>query len=237
MIEHMFDHGQVTPDVTALATRLKEMQRTVAREPVRLTPALEDVVPGGLVAGSTYAVEESTSLALSLLASASSDGQWAAVVGIPDLGVEAAAALGIDLSRTVLVPTPGDEWPMVVATLVEVLPLIVLRPSSGVQAGQVARLSGRLRHRGAVLVVLLRRGEQWPRAAARLAVDATTWQGLDAGMGHLRHRCLTVTARARDGRAQTSSLWFADGALQRTPPAVHAAGLRLATSRPDSRAS
>ena len=60
-----------------------------------------------LHAGATYAVD-SASLALALAAGASQAGEWVGFAGCADFGAEAAAELGIELSRTVLVPDPAS---------------------------------------------------------------------------------------------------------------------------------
>lgn len=79
-------------------------QRTCAAP---LDPAFAALLPEeGLQTGTSYTVSSSPSLVLALLSAASQKGLWCAVVGMPTLGVEAAAAFGIDLARLILVPTP-----------------------------------------------------------------------------------------------------------------------------------
>ncbi|MST34224.1 hypothetical protein GHK86_16030, partial [Acidimicrobiaceae bacterium USS-CC1] len=51
-----------------------------------------------------------TSLALTLAAGPSRAGSWVAAVGVPCLGARAAAELGVDLDRLVLVPEAGEQW-------------------------------------------------------------------------------------------------------------------------------
>jgi hypothetical protein len=50
-------------------------------------------------------------LALALLAGASADRAWCGIAGVPVAGILAAAELGLDLERTLLVPDLGDAWP------------------------------------------------------------------------------------------------------------------------------
>src|SRR6476660_8273685 len=83
-------------------------------ERLPVLPALEPLLPGaGLRRGSVVAVSGSTSLLCALLAGASQAGSWCAVVGLPDLGLVAAAGLGVALERLALVPDPGSQWPVV----------------------------------------------------------------------------------------------------------------------------
>ncbi|MDQ2826290.1 MAG: hypothetical protein M3Y04_04945, partial [Actinomycetota bacterium] len=90
-------------------------------------PALESLLPGGgLRRGSVVTVGGSTgggstSLALSLLAAVSAQGSWCAAVGLPALGLAAAAEMGVALDRFPVVASPGrgsgaGGWAWVVAS-------------------------------------------------------------------------------------------------------------------------
>ena len=138
------------PVVEQLRERVAAMERRPAAEPVPTLPGLADILP--LHAGATYAVD-SASLALALAAGASQAGEWVGFAGCPDFGAEAAAELGIELSRTVLVPDPGEHWLEVTAALVDVLRVVVLRPPASVDERTAGILDSRLRNRSAVLVV------------------------------------------------------------------------------------
>ena len=59
-----------------------------------LASSLADALPGGLRRGQVVAVEGSTSLVLALVAEASKEGSWAAMIGMPHVGVVAAARRG-----------------------------------------------------------------------------------------------------------------------------------------------
>ena len=109
--------------VEQLRERVAAMERRPAGEPVPTLAGLADLVP--LHAGSTYGVD-SASLALALAAGASRAGEWVGFAGCTDFGAEAAAELGIELSRTVVVPDPGEHWLEVTAALVDVLRVVVL---------------------------------------------------------------------------------------------------------------
>jgi hypothetical protein len=161
------------------------MERRPAREQVPTLPGLADIVP--LQAGATYGVD-SASLALALAAGASQAGEWVGFAGCSDFGAEAAAELGIELSRTVLVPDPGEHWLEVTAALVDVLRVVVLRPPAHVGERNATILDSRLRTRSAVLVVHGR----WPRVDARLSTVTSAWRGPGRGAGRLEDRRIRV---------------------------------------------
>src|SRR4051812_36132028 len=199
-IERMFEIGAIPllPPVLLAADifredRVGELQGRIRRRQrnrldtreLPTAPALADLLPGGaLAAGSAYSVVDSTTLALSLLQGPSAAGAWCAVVGMPDLGVEAAAGLGIDLERLVLVPYPGEHWLTVASALIDVVSVLLLRPQLRegrvrITDGSASKLASRLRQREAVLVSM----GDWPGAEARLTVSDSSWTGLGSGFG------------------------------------------------------
>ncbi|MGH9155172.1 MAG: hypothetical protein ACRD1K_04840 [Acidimicrobiales bacterium] len=201
---------------------------------LRVAEPFEALLAGGLQRGTVVAVEgrASTSVALALAAGASSAGSWCGVVGRPALGVVAAADLGCDLARLVIVPEVSSggragSWPWVVATLLEALDVVLAwPPGGGVRAADARRLAVRARERGSVLVVVqpaeVTAGEtSWPIAAdLRLGVTGSRWVGVDAGHGHLQARSLQVSAHGRGAaaRERTLTMW-----LPGPPPDVRCA--------------
>jgi hypothetical protein len=184
-----------------LQDRVNSMQGRPAAQPLATHPAFAGLLQ--LRTGATYGVD-STSLAMALMAGPSAEGAWCAVVGLRAFGAEAAAAAGIELSRIVLVPDPADRWQEVASALIDVLTVVVLKPPTRVSAGAAAKLSARLRQRGAVLVV---RGD-WPRVDARLSLGDARWSGLGRGHGHLRARQVTVAVRSGTAPARTRRVWL-----------------------------
>ncbi len=178
--------------VEQLRERVAAMERKPAREPVATLPGLADLVQ--LHAGGAYGVD-SAGLALALAAGASRAGEWVGFAGFADFGAEAAVGLGVELSRTVLVPEPGEHWLEVTAALVDVLRVVVLRPPARVDERAAGILESRLRTRSSVLVV----HGAWPRCEARVSLDDLRWSGADAGGGWLRERTaqVSVTRGAR----------------------------------------
>ena len=176
------------PVLEQLRERVAAMESRTAAQPVPTLPGIAGLVP--LHAGATYAVD-SASLALALAAGASQAGEWVGFAGCADFGAEAASELGIELSRTVLVPDPGEHWLEVTAALVDVLRVVVLRPPASVDERTAGLLDSRLRTRSAVLVV---HGD-WPRVVARVSVEESLWSGPGAGAGELRERRARVVVR------------------------------------------
>ena len=163
---------------------------------------LADLLPwGGLRRGSTVAVRGSTALLLALLAEATANGSWAAVVGMPDLGLLAAAELGVAVDRLALVPNPGGQPSAVVAALLDGVDLVAVGTagSGGRLTDALARrLSARARHRGAVLLPF----GPWPGADLELSCERAVWSGLGDGHGHLNRREAVVCARGRGAAAR-----------------------------------
>ena len=166
-----------------------------------LVGALAGLFPeGGLRRGSTVALGAgsfpgATSLALALLSGPCAGGSWCAVVGAADLGLVAAAQLGIDLERLALVPAPGAKWAVVTAALFEGFDVVVLCPAGPVGPSDARKLEARARERGSVLAVL---GGHWPgRVDVQLAVTGGGWEGLGDGFGYLSRRDLEVVATGR----------------------------------------
>lgn len=182
-------------DVLRLRREIGRMQRRRSDSPVVPIPsALRGLLPGeGLQTGSVYSLSPSPSLVCALLSTASQRGSWCAVIGMPTLGLEAAAGFGIDLERLILVPDPGERWLAVTSALAEVVPLIAVHPGSRILGAEAARLQARLRERGSTLLVT----GPWPQSEGRLRIHDPQWQGIGEGWGLLSERVVTVTAQSR----------------------------------------
>jgi hypothetical protein len=195
------------PDTIAqLRSRMAGMQDGMPRLPLETHPALAGLVQ--LRAGGSYAVDSAglggASLALTLLAGPSKAGGWCGVVGVDDFGAEAAASLGVDLDRTVLVPDPGDQWLEVTAALVDGGTVVLVRPRGRVPEHVAEKLGARLRKRSAALVA---HGD-WPRAEVRLTTREPAWSGVGDGHGHLRARRIIVEAQRGSAPPRRGALWF-----------------------------
>ena len=195
-----------------------ERTRPVSRADERCLPVIERLEPllggAGLQRGSVVSMvgepgAGATSLALSLVAGPSAAGSWVAAVGMPWLGLRAAAEAGVNLGRLALVPAPEPAaWAGVVAALVDAFDVVLLRPERRARPADARRLAARARERGAVLVLLGPTGRWHEGPDLVLRVAAARWEGLGDGHGHLRRRRVRVeaTGRRRAARPRTADL-------------------------------
>jgi hypothetical protein len=168
-------------------------------------PALRELLPGGgLRRGSVVTAGRWSLLCLALAAGASAAGAWCAVVGLPQLGVAAAAGAGLDPGRTLLVADPGAGWPQVVASLLDGCELVLLRPPDRPSAQARRRLEATVRRSGGVLVV----AGDWEGAQTGLLIAHQEWEGIGPGHGRLRARRAQVVAQGRGVAAQPRARWL-----------------------------
>lgn len=188
--------------------------------------------PAGLVRGQTVVCTGSVavSCALGLVAGVTQAGSWAAIVGMPSIGVLAAATIGVSLDRTVFVNsssvnqtstadsgTRGDSG-AALSALVDGVDLVVVARSvmTSLHSSVVRRLQNRAQSKGSVLVII---GD--PPATSvdvRLTTRSVQWEGLGDGHGHLRRRLVSVEMEGRRcPRRRVHSVWLPDtsGALAR----------------------
>ena len=183
--------------VRSLQQRITEMQSLRLSEAglptaIELRPLLPS---GSLRKGASTAVQGSLQLALALLSEASKRGMWCGAIGVPDLGLEAAAQLGMRLDRFVLAPGPGSHTLTIAGMLAEVFSVVLLQPPRDPSPSEVERLAARLREHGTALIVL----GGWPRSDTQLHVSASRWLGLGTGHGALDTHELTVRSIDRRG--------------------------------------
>lgn len=196
--------------------------------PIPVLPALRGVVPeGGLRPGTVTTAEGSPALALALMAGLGE--RWCAVVGLPEIHVAAAAAMGggLDPRRVLLVDAPGKRWADVVAALTDGCALVLTRPPGHPTPAVVRRLTATARRNGCALAVT----EPWEGAHLRLRVEESHWSGLGEGTGHLRGRQALVTSSGRGAAGPGRSAWLwlpdPDGAVTLAEePALQAAPTR-----------
>ncbi|GAA4899312.1 hypothetical protein LX16_0784 [Stackebrandtia albiflava] len=177
--------------------------------------------PGTIIGVTSRAPAGLTSVVLALLTEASQAGAWCALVGAREVSPHAAAHVGVALSRLALVPDPGDRDDQVTGALLEGLDVVAVRTGRPVSRRTAARLAGKARNRGGVLVPFGPAATDWPDADARLDVIGARWYGLDTGRGLLRHCRLTVAATVH-GRRREATVWpyGRPAAAERTAPVI-----------------
>src|SRR5215470_7663739 len=226
IFEYAFDRVSAMGVETARLTPLPRWRHDEGPVPdagmLPVLPALRELLPGGLRRGTVVAVGGWGLLCLAVAA-----GAWCAAVGLPHLGVAAAAEAGLDPGRLLLVPDPGARWPQVVASLLDGCELILLRPPGRPSAQVRTRLAATLRRCGGVLVA----AGGWEGAQARLLVARQEWAGIGAGHGRLRARRVQVVADGRGVAARSLTRWLwlpgPDGSVDSAD--------RLTTPAPDMR--
>lgn len=208
-----------TVDLSALRAGIPAVmahERLLPVHPV-LAP-LFGVAPGdpGLVRGHTVVCSGSAAMscALAVVAAPTQVGSWAGVVGLPSVGVAAAAELGVVLSRTVFVAgasSASSDTAAVISALVDGVEVLVLSRQvvASVSGGVMHKLHTRLQSRGGVLVLVGDPGSVV--ADVRLATTATMWEGVGAGHGHLQRRRVSIELEARRrGRPTRADVWLPD---------------------------
>lgn len=183
---------------------LSERVRPGALAHERMLPVLPELAPlvpgGGLRRGSVIATSgvAATSLALALAAGPTVAGAWLGVVGMPSLGILAAAELGVAIERLFLVaaPPPG-QWAEIVAAVADGAEIVLVAPPAGIRGADARRVQSRLASRGAVLVLAGTQGAGAFPADLRLHATVAVWEGIEPGAGRLLARRVTIEATGR----------------------------------------
>lgn len=163
-------------------------------ELVAVPAALAEVIGDAhLRAGSVVQVTGSTTLMLAMAGAACARRGWCAVVGMPDVGLLAAAELGIDLGRTILVPDPGARTAQVLAAIVDGLDVVLLGPCPGLRDRDRRSLTARLRRRGGTVLTVA----PWPETDLLVTVTVAEEAVLHDDCRPFRGRSLEVTVRYR----------------------------------------
>jgi hypothetical protein len=179
----------------------------------RTLPVIEPLASllpsGSLVRGQAVACRgvAAPSLALALAVEAAAAGSWLAVVGMPWLGVEAAAELGIPLERLVRVDPGDSDWADITAAVLDGFEVVITPVPRRLPAAPLRRVQARVKARESVLVAV---GDPRP-LSADVVIESSTpmWEGIEHGWGHLRGRRVTVEVSGRRvPRPRRADLWL-----------------------------
>ncbi|MDH3300842.1 MAG: hypothetical protein OES24_10075 [Acidimicrobiia bacterium] len=188
--------------------------------PEALAPLASILPMGGVQRGWSVGVDGhgAWTLAMGLAGWLMEADGWMAAVGLEDLGLVGAGEQGVALDRVLMVETPPpDQWPTVVAALVEAMHVVCVRPHHRIGRPEARRLQARAREQQAVLVHL-DGGRTWPYPVDLALIGRSQqWDGLGEGHGHLQGRRLLVEVGGR--RAPGVGQWAEvrlDGQLNET---------------------
>ncbi|MFC4336213.1 hypothetical protein [Salininema proteolyticum] len=188
---------------------------TAVRPTLPVTPDIAALLPDRALTG-FLSLDASrpgtTSLLWRLLAGPTAGGVWCALLSLPRLHPNAAAAAGVDLARVARVEADPALLADAAGTLAEGVGVLVL-PARALAPAALRRLAGRARRRGCTVVLW---GDR-PRAGTEVSwsVREAEWFGLPEdgnrgrrfGPGLIRGCSLTVAARIKGGRTVERTLW------------------------------
>jgi len=186
-------------------------------------PLAELLPHRGLARGSTVRLGGVTSLRAGLIASVTSAGGWAAVVGSPNLCLLAASEVGADLRRCAVIADPGPDPVAVAAILADGIDLVLFSlAGADVPPSRARAVTARARRNEAVLAFT---DGRWPSTDLQLDARVTRYRGLDAGRGRITDIDLDIraTARGQQARHRTVTLTGRGGHVDWTPAATSAA--------------
>lgn len=177
----------------------------VGREVLPVPPALAPLLPDrGLVKGAVVSYSGAGTLLAGLLAAVTGPGGHAAAVGLPRLGLLAAAEMGARLDRLAVIPDAGQDPMEVAAVLLDGMDLVVLGLGTAVIPPARARvLAAKARGKGATLLVT---GGNWPAPDLRLESRVAGYTGLGTGSGRIRSISLDIEVRTRAGSPRRGRL-------------------------------
>jgi hypothetical protein len=196
--------------VSSLAERFPALTAGAAR--ARTLPVHESLIEllPSLQRGSTVACNgrAGVSLAMALAAAPSREGAWVGVAGLPELGLRAAADMGMALERLVMVA--GEPlWVDVLAAMIDGFDVVVVGQRVGrLGAGAVRRLQARVQSRGVVVLAV-----EVPALGAdlQLTAEGGNWVGLGNGHGVAAGRRVVVELGGRRmPRPRRVTMWLPD---------------------------
>jgi hypothetical protein len=121
---------------------------------------------------------------------------WVAAVGVPSLGVLAAAEAGLALDHLVFFAAPTTVWGTVAIAAVDAFDVVVLSVPARPRMAEVRRLATRARERGSTVIAIGAGATAWG-GEARVITSAVDWHGLGDGHGRLQSCRVSVEL---DGR-------------------------------------
>lgn len=219
-----------TSSVTTLAAAVPARDRTIPVD----EPLASMLPDGGLQRGRMVGCggPAAVSLAGAIAAGAARAGSWLLLLGVPSVGLEALAELGVPLDRVVSVDTDASpvSWAERLGVATDGFELIVTTPPRG--ADRVERkVRQRVQARGAVVLTV---GGSPMGHDLTFTSGSPRWVGIGHGHGRLVARQVDVELGGRRiPRPVRRTLWLPgpDGRMQAVAPDAHVPG---ATTEPET---
>jgi hypothetical protein len=227
----------------AIAGKVQSSPVLASQRPRPVGGPFAAVFPQGLRPGTSVAVTaarpalEAAALrnAITLAAGVVPNDGWVAAVGLPSVGVLAAAEVGLALDHLVFFALPGERtarrgaseargphaegggrgcgappgqkhWGTVSVAAVDAFDVVVLAVPARPRLAEVRRLVGRARERGTTIIATGAGASAWG-GEARVNTAAVDWEGLGCGYGTLRECRVTIELDGRGSvRPRTVSL-------------------------------
>ena len=203
--------AEVVTEVDERRSRLRSVAGRVQATPVlasqRPRPVrgpYAEIFPNGLRPGTSVAVAaarpslDAAALrgAITLAAGVVPPDGWVAAVGVPSIGVLAAAEAGLALDHLVFLAAPTTVWGTVAVAAVDAFDVVVLTVPARPRLAEVRRLAGRARERDTTIIATGAGARNWG-GEARLTTSGAVWDGVGDGHGFLRTCRVTIDL---DGR-------------------------------------
>ncbi len=193
----------------SIAGKVQSSPVLASQRPRVVRGPFAEVFPNGLRPGTSVAVTaarahlEAAALrnAITLAAGVVPPEGWVAAVGLPSIGVVAAAEAGLALDHLVFLAAPATVWGTVAVAAVDAFDVVVLAVPARPRLAEVRRLAGRARERGTTVITTGPGATAWG-SEARMVTSAVAWDGLGDGHGALRSCRVTVEL---DGRGSVRS--------------------------------
>ena len=216
--------AEVVPEVDEVVDQRAQLRAVAGR--VQSTPVLAsqrprpvrgpyaEVFPHGLRPGASVAFTAARASldaaalrgAITMAAGVVPPDGWVAAVGVPSIGVLAAAEAGLALDHLVFLAAPTSVWGTVAVAAVDAFDVVVLAVPARPKLAELRRLAGRARERGATVIATGAGARTWG-GEARLTTSDVTWEGVGDGHGSLRTCRVTVDLDGRGAvRARQVSL-------------------------------
>jgi len=161
---------------------------------------------GGLVRGRTVLCsgDAAVAMALRVVSSATQAGSWLGIVGVHNVGVQAASEHGVALQRVVFVQPASSsrtEWVSTVAAAADGFDVLMLEVPRGITEADARRVQTRIQARRNALVLVGAMHQSAVQSVFQpdviMNTATTQWHGIERGAGYVQGRDVQVAVSGR----------------------------------------